>query len=82
MFIFGIHVLCDNAYHSSAWLLLGTRESLSHLIFIILEEQELIVLGHEIFITISVGVSDFQIPKCWGLKFLQNLLPMFNTKLL
>ena len=58
-------------------LLLETRKSLSikrsYLIFIVLEKQELILLGHEIYVAISVGVWDFQMPKCWDLKFFHNL---------
>ena len=50
-----------------------------YLIFIVLEKQELILLGHEIYAAIPVEVWDFQMPNCWGLKFfhkfLQNLLP-------
>ena len=45
----------------------------SYLIFIVSEKQELILLGHEIYAAISVGVWDFQMPKCWGLKFFHKL---------
>ena len=48
-------------------LLLETRKvyyNKSYSIFIVLEKQELILLGHEINAAISVGVCDFQIPKC------------------
>ena len=37
-----------------------------YLIFIVVEKQELILLGHEICAAISVGVWDFQMPKCWA----------------
>ena len=61
-------------------LFLGIRESLLYLIFIFLGEQKLILLGHESFVAISVGVADFHMQKCWDLKFfiklLQNLLPL------
>ena len=67
-------------------LLLETRKvyhNRSYFIFIVLEKQELILLGHEIYAAISVGVWDFQIPICWDLeffhKFLQNLPPLFYT---
>ena len=37
------------------------------------------MLGHEIFVAISVEVCYFHMPECWDLKsfyiFLQNLLP-------
>ena len=46
----------------------------SYVIFIVLEKQELIFLGHEIYAAISVGVWDFQMLKCWGLKFFHKVL--------
>ena len=55
-------------------LLLGTREGLPYLIFIVLGEQELISLGHEIFLAISVGVVDFCMPESCCLKFFHNFL--------
>ena len=60
----------------------------SYLIFIVIEKQESILLGHEIYAAISVGIWDFQMPKCWGLKFSINFykippppppLPMLYT---
>ena len=47
---------------------LKTRGSLPYFIFIVLEEQELILLGHDIFVAISVGIWDSHMPECWSLK--------------
>ena len=36
----------------------------------------MILLTHEIFVAIYVGVSEFHIPECWGLNFSRkSLLP-------
>ena len=61
----------------------GKRKShnRSYLIFIVLKKQELILLGHEIYVVISVGVWDFQMPKCWGLKLFHNFFAIFTALL-
>ena len=51
----------------------------SYLIFIVSEKQKLILLGHEIYAAISVGVWDFQMPECWDLKFFHKLLQNLLT---
>ena len=52
----------------------------SYLIFIVLEKQKLILLGHEINAAISVGAWDFQMPKCWVRKFFHKLLQNLPNK--
>ena len=50
-------------------------------IFIVLGKQGLILSRHEMFVAICVGVVDFYMPECCGLKlfynFLQNFPPPF-----
>ena len=67
----------ENTYHYSTLcvmetLLLETRESLSYMISFVLGKQELNLLGHDIFVAISVELVEFYMPEFRGLKICQQ----------